>query len=85
MNWESTFTANSSIKEYPWPEIRLADLYLMYAEALNEVKGPVADVHKYLNLIRERAGLKSVEESWTKYSHQSGKAQNERRYAGDYP
>ena len=68
VNWESTFTANSSIKEYPWPEIRLADLYLMYAEALNEVKGPVADVHKYLNLIRERAGLKSVEESWTKYS-----------------
>ena len=66
VNWESTFTANSSIKEYPWPEIRLADLYLMYAEALNEVKGPVADVHKYLNLIRERAGLKSVEESWTK-------------------
>jgi hypothetical protein len=26
---------------YPWPEMRLADLYLLYAEALNEAQGPV--------------------------------------------
>lgn len=68
VNWESTFGTNMYIKEYPWPEIRLADIYLMYAEALNEISGPVEDVHKYLNLIRERAGLKSVNESWQNYS-----------------
>ena len=68
VNWESTFAANASIREYPWPEIRLADVYLMYAEALNETSGPVEDVHKYLNLIRERAGLEPVTEAWRKYS-----------------
>ncbi|SEM65001.1 Starch-binding associating with outer membrane [bacterium A37T11] len=68
VNWESTFAANSTIREYPWPEVRLADVYLMYVEALNEASGPVDDVHKYLNLIRKRAGLESVTDSWRKYS-----------------
>lgn len=57
-----------TIEEYPWPVIRLADLYLMYAEALNEVEGPVSEVHKYVDLVRERAGLPSVENAWTNYS-----------------
>lgn len=56
------------IEEYPWPEMRLADLLLLYAEAKNEVDGPGPDVYKYLNEIRDRAGLPSVEESWTTYS-----------------
>lgn len=68
VNWESRFAANASIREYPWPEIRLADVYLMYAEALNEFAGPVAEVHQYLDLIRARAGLKGVQESWQQYS-----------------
>lgn len=64
---------------YKWPLIRLADLYLLYAEALNESEGPGVQVYKYINLVRERAGLKSVEESWTtssvnptKYTTQGG-------------
>jgi len=73
VNWESTFAANSSIREYPWPQIRLADVYLMYAEALNEAAGPVADVHQYLDLIRKRAGLESVTDSWNKYSSNPAK------------
>jgi hypothetical protein len=68
VHWSSGFTASTTSVAYPWPEIRLADVYLMYAEALNEAQGPVDDVHRYLNMIRERAGLKGVEESWTKYS-----------------
>lgn len=68
VNWESRFAANTSVREYPWPEIRLADVYLMYAEALNEVEGPVGDVHKYLDLIRKRAGLEPVTTAWQKYS-----------------
>jgi hypothetical protein len=36
---------------------RLANIYLDYAEALNEAEPANADVLKYLNLIRERAGV----------------------------
>ena len=40
---------------------RLADFYLMYAEAANEVNPNDARVLKYLNLVRERAGLPNIE------------------------
>ncbi|PST82888.1 RagB/SusD family nutrient uptake outer membrane protein [Pedobacter yulinensis] len=36
---------------------RLAEVYLNYAEALNEAEPGNADIVKYLNLIRERAGI----------------------------
>lgn len=69
VNWDSSFTnTNNVIREYPWPAIRLADVYLMYAEALNECKGPVDEVHKYVDLVRKRAGLESVTYSWTNFS-----------------
>ena len=54
---------------YAFPVIRMADLYLYYAEALNEVKGaPDAEVYEYIDLVRERAGLNGVVESWAAYS-----------------
>lgn len=40
---------------------RLADFYLMYAEAANEVNPNDARVLKFLNLVRERAGLPDIE------------------------
>lgn len=40
---------------------RLADFYLMYAEAANEVNPNDARVLKYLNLVRERTGLPDIE------------------------
>jgi hypothetical protein len=46
----------------------LADLYLLYAEALNEAEGPTTEVFHYLDLVRKRAGLKSVKESWDEFS-----------------
>ncbi len=58
---------------YPWPMLRLSDLYLLYAEALNEVNGPCEEVFHYLDLIRLRAGLPGVEESWTLYSRNPNK------------
>ncbi|MGO4291824.1 RagB/SusD family nutrient uptake outer membrane protein [Chitinophaga sp. RAB17] len=61
------------IENYAWPEIRLADLYLLYAEALNEAQGPVADVHEYINRVRSRAGLKTVASSWTQYANNPAK------------
>ena len=56
-------------RQTSFPIIRLADLYLMYAEALNESQeSPTQDVYDYVDLVRERAGLKGVKESWSKYS-----------------
>lgn len=40
---------------------RLGEFYLLYAEALNEADPTHPDVLKYLNLIRERAGLPALE------------------------
>lgn len=59
---------------YPFPIIRLADLYLLYAEALNEIKSaPDEEVYHYVDLIRERAGLQGVVESWSKHSRTPSK------------
>ena len=59
---------------YPFPEIRYADLLLWYAEALNESKSaPDAEVYQYIDMVRARAGLKGVVESWAKYSNQPDK------------
>ncbi|RPE05964.1 RagB/SusD family nutrient uptake outer membrane protein [Chitinophaga lutea] len=66
----------NNIITYPWPEIRLADIYLLYAEALNEVNGYSAATTEYLNKVRARAGLKSVEESWSNFSREPQKYTN---------
>ncbi|MDR2804287.1 MAG: RagB/SusD family nutrient uptake outer membrane protein [Dysgonamonadaceae bacterium] len=42
--------------------VRLADIYLMYAEALNELGRP-ADAYEYINRVRARAGLPPLEAS----------------------
>jgi hypothetical protein len=55
------------------PLIRMAGLYLWYAEALNEVNGPGPDVYEYINRVRTRAGLPSVEAAWTQYSRNATK------------
>ncbi|MDF2188274.1 RagB/SusD family nutrient uptake outer membrane protein [Paraflavitalea sp. CAU 1676] len=74
VNWKFAYQSNNSshIEDYPLPTMRLADLYLLYAEALNEASGPSEEVYKYLNLIRERAGLPTVQNSWTNFSNQPG-------------
>ena len=50
---------------YPWPMIRLSELYLNYAEALNESTGPSAEVYDALNVIRLRAGVPTVQDAWS--------------------
>jgi hypothetical protein len=40
-----------------WIFFRLGELYLNYAEALNEAQGPIDDVYKYVDAIRNRSGL----------------------------
>lgn len=67
--------ANSVVYEsYPFPDMRFADLLLLYAEALNESKeAPDDEVYKYIDMVRERAGLEGVVDSWTKYSNRPEK------------
>src|SRR5690554_2285785 len=43
--------------DYNFPVMRLADVYLMYAEATNEVNGPQADAIDLVNRIRHRGNL----------------------------
>ncbi len=69
VSYENDLDDNAfTIESYSFPVIRLADLYLLYAEALNESEGPSAEVFEYIDKVRERAGLEGVEESWQKYS-----------------
>jgi hypothetical protein len=65
-----------SVIDYPYPIMRLSDLYLLYAEALNESAGPTAEVNKYVDLVRARAGLPTVAASWTNFSTNPVKYQN---------
>lgn len=59
---------NITYQKYPFPIMRMANLYLLYAEALNEIKTPYGDVLPWIDLVRERAGLTGVEKSWTDHS-----------------
>lgn len=70
VNVTNNNTTNSSYSaiEYPWPLLRLGDLYLLYAEALNELDGPSDEVYEYLDKIRVRAGLEGVVASWKNHS-----------------
>lgn len=78
VNFNNVIGINTyTIEQYPWPEIRLANLYLLYAETLNEINGPSEDVYHWINLVRKRAGLKTVEESWTNYSSNPLKYQSQ--------
>ncbi|WP_332456345.1 RagB/SusD family nutrient uptake outer membrane protein [Petrimonas sp.] len=69
-NYESVYNVTAYVnKNWNWPILRLADLYLLYAEALNEAKTtPPEEIFNYLDPIRERAGLMGVRESWTNFS-----------------
>ncbi len=58
----STGTTKNAIN-FPWPVVRLAELYLEYAEACVE-SGNLKDAKIYLNKVRKRAGVPAVETAW---------------------
>jgi len=78
-NINSTYSAAAYVPvRFNYPIMRLADLYLLYAEALNEYYDnpgnvPNGDVWNYVNLVRERAGLEKVQDAWTNYSNDPDK------------
>lgn len=59
VNYQNVITQTATtIETYPFPIIRLSDLYLMYAEALNETKDqPDGEVYEYIQRVRHKAGL----------------------------
>jgi len=57
-----------TVENYPWPVMRLSELYLLYSEALNESTGPSTEVYKYIDLVRARAGLGGIVQSYANYS-----------------
>ncbi|MGV8138496.1 MAG: RagB/SusD family nutrient uptake outer membrane protein [Mangrovibacterium sp.] len=72
---KALYPASRSGVSFPYKPgtlIRLAEMYLSYAEALNEYDPGNADIPAYLNLIRERAGLPGIK---------SGLSQSEMRTA----
>ena len=51
--------------DFAWPVMRLADVYLMYAEAINEVSGPQSDAIEAVNKVRARGNLPALSASKT--------------------
>ncbi len=75
VNYQNSYGASSAYTARPYaiPIIRLADLYLLYAEALNESQGPSSEVYSYLDAVRARSGLEGVVASWNNFSLQPSK------------
>ena len=57
---------------YAFPALRLADLYLLNAEALIETNN-LELAKEWINKVRERAGLLSIDEAWSQHSIDAGK------------
>ncbi|AYL95629.1 RagB/SusD family nutrient uptake outer membrane protein [Mucilaginibacter celer] len=73
VNYLSVYDDGYNRVPYHMPLIRLADIYLLYAEALNEQGKPYTEAAQYIDKVRARAGLKGVAESWTKFSSNPNK------------
>lgn len=57
---QNDWSINASISSMHFPLIRLPELMLIYAEALNETDGDVNTIKSMLNQIRERSFMKPV-------------------------
>jgi hypothetical protein len=82
LHWLTACSASTTVTytRYPFPYFRLPDLYLMYAEALNEAYNTQEardEAIRYIDIVRDRAGLKGVAESWSAYSNDFDKYQRQ--------
>jgi len=72
-NYLTTYDDGFSWVDLSMPVMRMGGLYLLYAEALNEVNGPTAETLTYVDKVRARAGLGGVVDSWSKFSKNPSK------------
>lgn len=76
-NYLSVMDVNFSAEAFRIPMMRLAGLYLLYAEALNEAESsPTEEVYEYIDRVRHRAGLEGVREAWSTYARNPQKVTN---------
>lgn len=58
LDTDRNFASNTRGLPVHWPYLRLAEIYLTYAEALNEANGgPTAEAFEAVNRVRNRVGL----------------------------
>lgn len=75
---ETTFNEYSfNVEPAPFPIIRLSDLYLLLAEAENELNGPCEAAFKYLDAVRAKAGIEDARHAWRKYSNLPAKTESQ--------
>ncbi|WP_316834856.1 RagB/SusD family nutrient uptake outer membrane protein [Pedobacter nutrimenti] len=65
VNYLTTYDRDITWVDFHYPLMRLSDLYLMYAEALNEQGKAYGEVLPYIDKVRQRAGIPGVAEAWT--------------------
>lgn len=60
--------------DFKIPMMRLAGLYLLYAEALNEAQAnPSQEVYDYIDKVRVRAGIPKVRDAWANFAKVPGR------------
>lgn len=52
------------MQQYAWPNLRLGGLYLLYAEALIEYGKDFSTAKSYIDRVRDRAGIPTVDDAW---------------------
>ena len=57
LDTDRNFASNTRGLPVHWPYLRLAEIYLTYAEALNEANGPTDEAFEAINIVRNRVGL----------------------------
>lgn len=66
LDTDRNFASNTRGLPVHWPYLRLAEIYLTYAEALNEVGGPSNEAYEAINMVRSRVGLGDLPTNLTK-------------------
>lgn len=72
-NYLTVYDNGFNWTDFSMPVMRMAGLYLLYAEALNEVSGPSAECYANIDKVRARAGLPGVVDAWGQYSKNPNK------------
>lgn len=60
LDTDRNFASNTRGLPVHWPYLRLAEIYLTYAEALNEIGGPSAEAYAAINKVRNRVQMPGV-------------------------
>jgi starch-binding outer membrane protein, SusD/RagB family len=61
LDTDRNFASNTRGLPVHWPYLRLAEIYLTYAEALNELYGPTPDAYAAINMVRNRVQTPGVD------------------------